>query len=63
MDKKMWWESKTIWFNIVMTLLDIASLAEPLGVFTPQVMAFVHGVGNVILRIWLSDTVIEKKLL
>ena len=54
---KPWYLSKVIWFNVIMTVLDIVALVET---FVPQeavvIFAIIHGVGNIILRRWFTST-------
>lgn len=55
--------SKTVWFNIVMTILDIATFSENLISFVPErnrevvkgAIVFIQGIGNIILRIWFTS--------
>lgn len=63
METKKWWESKTIWFNVIMTILDIAALQSVSAWLDIQTLALIQTVGNVILRVWFSDTIIEKKVI
>ena len=57
---KKWYESKIIWFNVLMTILDILSLVEARALFDPTTMAVIHGAGNIILRVWFTNTKISK---
>ena len=60
---KNWYESKTLWFNVVMTALDVAALAGDMqfgGESAMAYFAFIHGAGNIILRIWFTDMGIRK---
>lgn len=57
---KPWHQSKTIWFNLLMTVLDIFSIFEARALFDPSLMALIHGIGNVILRVYFTDTGIKK---
>ena len=59
MKAKYWFESKTLWFNIVMTIVDILALATDMQIGGQPLaipLAFAHGAGNVILRIWFTDS-------
>lgn len=51
---KKWYESKTVWFNAIMTVILTAKL------FNTETTALIAGVGNVILRVWFTDKKIEK---
>ncbi len=57
MDAKPWYQSKTIWFNILTTGLAILSLTE-FGAIVPaswaKYIAFIMAAGNVLLR-FISD--------
>jgi hypothetical protein len=69
---KAWYLSKTIWFNVVMTVIGAAALFQAVftspaaaGIVTQHtslVTAFVsllvQGIGNLILRIWFTTTAI-----
>lgn len=67
METKPWQQSKTIWFNVIMTLLLIAPIVgafvkilEPDQVaLIDGILAVLAGVGNVILRVWFTDTPIQ----
>ena len=57
--KKKWWKSKTIWFNVVTGMGDIAA-----SVLTPEMIGqiqiittFVISIGNIILRSITKDAV------
>ncbi len=60
--QKKWWESKTIWFNVVMTIVDIAALSSVVTFISPEVAALIQGIGNIILRVWFNNVTIEKTL-
>lgn len=53
MEPKSWYLSKTIWFNVIATALDILALTQ-FGAVIPATwapyIALAHGVGNVLLR-------------
>lgn len=60
---KFWYQSKIVWFNILMTIVDLASFISTFqGVpeWLVGVSSIVHGVGNIILRIWFTDTIIKR---
>ena len=64
---KPWYESKTVWFNLITMLLAIfpivgafVKVIEPsTAVIIDAVLAMVAGIGNVILRVWFTDVPIE----
>jgi hypothetical protein len=65
--EKKWYQSKTVWFNVVMTVLDLlaALSSSPLLADRPDVLAVlttIHGAGNVLLR-FITDAPIEKSVL
>lgn len=63
---KSWWESKTVWFNIFMTVIDFAAFLETqtgLPEWVAPLAVTIHGIGNVILRVWFTSTEVEKKLM
>jgi len=44
------WQSKTVWFNIIATTLEILTLSSVVAVVDPEVLAILQGVGNILLR-------------
>lgn len=60
---KKWYESKTVWYNLIMTVIDIAALVQEVYTDVPEWVllgaAMIHGSGNVVLRIWFTDKPIE----
>lgn len=64
---KQWYESKTLWFNVVMTIVMAAPvIAASASALTPQqvvlidsIAGLVTGLGNVFLRVWFTDMPIE----
>ena len=51
-----WYASKTVWFNVVMTIVGISTA---LGGTFPQyglILGALTTVGNVILRVWFTST-------
>lgn len=62
MTKKKWYLSKTVWFNIIATAVAIQSAFEGsayLAKVLPILGAFVT-VGNIILRVWFTSSVISN---
>lgn len=59
---KKWYLSKTLWFNILTLVLGVA--AALLGVVETKVwvivLTVVNALGNAILRIWFTDSAIQK---
>ena len=57
MTGKKWYESKTIWFNIVMTVLQVVNLLISLTDdprMTASLVA-VQTIGNIVLRVWFTS--------
>jgi len=55
-------QSKTVWFNVVMFLVALVSLPEFVSLLSPawvQFSVFLGAVGNLILRIWFTSKAIE----
>lgn len=61
--EKNWWESKTVWFNIVMTVINGAGFVISMaGQLPEQLIVYalmVQGFGNIVLRTWFTDTRIK----
>jgi len=62
MVSKAWYESKTVWLNVITALLAVAPLFLPGGEFTDllgemavRYIALGVAVVNVILRVWFTD--------
>lgn len=47
----VWWKSKTLWFNIITVGLAILQLVPGIYPVPPEVLTFVLGVGNILLRL------------
>jgi len=58
---KKWYESKTIWFNIIMTISGIAVVITP---HIPEKWAAltmsIQGIGNLVLRVWFTSATISN---
>lgn len=58
---KPWWKSRTIRFNILMGAgLEVARLLGQEGIVTPENLALIMGVGNILLRIVTDKPVTLK---
>jgi hypothetical protein len=61
-NKKMqtikWYRSKTLWFNVVMTVIGISTVLASVPTFDKYAVAIglVTTIGNVILRVWFTKT-------
>jgi hypothetical protein len=61
---KVWYKSKTLWFNVIVMLLGIipiigtfVKLVQPgAALIIDGALAMVAGIGNLILRVWFTDT-------
>lgn len=55
---KKWYESKTIWFNGLVTIIGIVSALQSLEEF--QAYAFIFTpiliIGNTVLRVWFTNS-------
>lgn len=49
------WASKTIWFNIIMTLVTVATALQGLFPEWAPILGTILVIGNVILRIWFTE--------
>jgi len=61
---KNWWESKIVILNALMTVIGGLTLVADTLTNTPQltipgVLMLVAGIGNVIIRIWFTDSSIK----
>jgi hypothetical protein len=66
-NSKKWYESKTIWFNIVMLVLQIVGqimnsplLADHMQVL--EILSTVQTLGNIVIR-FLTDSPVAKSLI
>lgn len=51
-----WFESKTVWFNGVLTLIGTATLLQGTFPHYAPLFVLIGGIGNLILRIWFTST-------
>ena len=54
--------SKTVWVNLILTVLAVIDLASNSPFMTPEILpwlVFAAGVGNLILRIWFTDSAVR----
>jgi asparagine N-glycosylation enzyme membrane subunit Stt3 len=64
---KQWYESKTVIFNIVMTIvMAVPVIAAAYKAVTPEaavlidsIAGLITGLGNIMLRVWFTDTPID----
>lgn len=61
-----WYESKTVWFNFLTSLVAILTLVPQVaGVVPDEYLKYILlavGVLNIILRIWFTDNPLTKPL-
>ena len=58
---KPWYQSKTLWFNVVTLILGVLGELRPFvpaGTWT-LIMIGAMALGNGVLRIWFTDTAIQ----
>ena len=60
---KKWYQSKTVWFNVITTVLALATeLSNATGLSTESMLkiyAAVISVGNIILRVFFTEKPID----
>lgn len=55
---KEWYESKMVWFNIIMTVVELVAFVGTLPGLPSEVLPYlatIQGVGNVVLRVWFTE--------
>lgn len=53
------WRSKTVWFNATLLIVETAALLQgivPQDPKTLAILAFIHGFGNLVLRIFFTGS-------
>lgn len=50
------WQSKTVYFNVLMTVIGVATALESMPTFQAYApyFAIILAIGNVILRVWFT---------
>lgn len=48
--KKQWWQSKTVWVNVVLFLIAVIGVFVDFQVFDQRILTIVAAVLNVVLR-------------
>jgi hypothetical protein len=56
--KKQWWQSKTVWVNVVLFLIAVIGVFVDFQVFDQRILAIVAAVLNVVLR-FITNTPIR----
>ena len=59
MSEKPYLKSKTLLFNAISTILAVLSLADMQRIIPAKYIALINAVGNVILRIWFTNTTLK----
>ena len=57
---KNWYESKTLWFNAIMTVVLTAQMVSGFYDDFTVVTGMVAGFGNILLRVWFTEKGIAK---
>jgi len=58
---KKWWTSKTVWFNVISTIVTASAWAMgelPDGSTAVAVVIFVNTIGNMILRLLTNKPIV-----
>lgn len=56
MTPKPLWKSRTFWFNVIMASIEIGQLLAQNQVIDPKWMLIATGVGNIIIRLFFTDS-------
>lgn len=59
---KLWYESKTVLFNILTTIVMVASFIGDVHPNISAVTVMIAGIGNVILRVWFTKSEVAKTI-
>ena len=51
---KEFWQSKTFWLNVVLTIMGIANLLSDPEMIVGSVFVIVAGVCGILLRVWFT---------
>ena len=54
---KQWWQSKTVWVNVIVLALAIIGVFVDYAVFDERILAIVAAVLNVLLRFITSERI------
>lgn len=61
---KNWYESKTLWLNMITTVimvLELTQVIDIMGTEQIKVAAAIVAILNVVLRVWYTDMGIKKE--
>lgn len=55
--QKKWYQSTTVWFNVIVTIVSIATSFQGVATFDKyaELLTGVVVIGNVILRVWFTS--------
>jgi len=60
MNYKYWYQSKTVWFNVILTITEVAAMmSETMPDGYKMGLLAVQGVGNIVLRVWFTNSSID----
>jgi len=59
--EKKWWESKTVWFNLIGGLIVLLQYIGTINGINPEITGSALVVGNFLLR-FLTDEKVERSL-
>lgn len=60
MDKKKWYESKTLWFNMLGGVAALFGADGAFGhVFSPEEVGATLGIGNILLRLFTNKGLVQ----
>jgi len=54
---KQWWQSRTIWVNVVLFLIAVVGIFMDQQVLDPKTLAIVSSILNVVLRFITHDPI------
>ncbi|MBI5390993.1 hypothetical protein HZB02_05885 [Candidatus Woesearchaeota archaeon] len=57
---KAWYCSKTVWVNLILTLVAVIDLIHNLNFINTKYLILIAGVLNIILRIWFTKVPIAN---
>lgn len=60
-----WYQSKTVWFNVVISLIAFLALPEFVRLLSPKWLQYdllLSAIGNLVLRIWFTKSVVSSTM-
>lgn len=62
MNKKVWWQSKIIWLNIVTAIIELLQIFGDVNLLPPGYLIIITSVLNIVVRRFLtSEEIISQK--